>query len=408
MQYTNRPGRGRCRRPVVPWLAAAASVLSACTAGSGEGLDIAGRPLGEGGAVPLAATLESMQANVFDPFCVTCHAGASAPLGLRLDAGSSFNNLVGVRSRQSNLPRVAPGDPDGSYLVRKLEGSASEGAPMPLGGPPLPQPTIDFLRQWILDGALPAASGPPDLPPAVTSIDPAPASTLAALPAEIRIGFDRDLDASTVNIASVLLERSGSDGGFGEGNEVALTPVSVSLAPANPRLVTLDLTGLAGTPDDYRLTVRGTPPSPVLGVNGLALDGEFAGSFPSGDGSEGGDFSSGFSIAAVLPTLESIQTNVFTPSCAVSGCHTGPSGGSLPGGMDLSTADASFDDLVGVASQQVPSLARVAAGDSAASYLVQKLEGNAAVGGRMPAGSAALDAGTIDAIRTWIDNGAFR
>ena len=77
--------------------------LPACSPGNGDGLNVSGRPLSEGGDVPLAATLESIQVNVFDASCTSCHAGAAAPLGLRLDAGNSFVNLVGV----SSLP--APG-----------------------------------------------------------------------------------------------------------------------------------------------------------------------------------------------------------------------------------------------------------------------------------------------------------
>ena len=100
------------------------SVIVGCTAGSGEGLDVSGRPLNEGGDVPLAATLASIQANVFNPSCIVCHAGASAPQGLRLDAASSFTNLVGVASRQdSSFLRVSPGEPDLSYLIQKLEGT---------------------------------------------------------------------------------------------------------------------------------------------------------------------------------------------------------------------------------------------------------------------------------------------
>jgi len=49
---------------------------------------------------------------------------------------------------------------------------------------------------------------------------------------------------------------------------------------------------------------------------------------------------------------------------------------------------------------------RVAINDSANSYLVQKLEGTAAVGVQMPAGGPLPDQTTLDAIRAWIDNGA--
>ena len=98
-----------------PAVLALSAVLTACAPGSGEGLNVSGRPLDESGDVPLAATLESIQVNVFDASCTVCHSGAAAPLGLRLDAGNSFTNLVGVPSAQVGaLQRVAPGDPDNS------------------------------------------------------------------------------------------------------------------------------------------------------------------------------------------------------------------------------------------------------------------------------------------------------
>ena len=114
--------------------------------GSGEGLDVSGRPISEGGDLPLAATLASIQANLFNPSCITCHSGAAAPQGLRLDSGVSFANLVGVPSVEaSSFLRVAPGLPDQSYLIHKLEGSAQVGEQMPLGGPPT-EPVLDSPR----------------------------------------------------------------------------------------------------------------------------------------------------------------------------------------------------------------------------------------------------------------------
>ena len=146
----------------------AAAALPGCAPGSGEGLNVSGRPLSEGGDVPLAATLESIQVNVFDASCTSCHSGAAAPLGLRLDSGSSFVGLVGVSSRQvGSLLRVEPGNPDRSYLIRKLDGTATEGERMPLGGPPVPATTVAFIRQWISDGALPDAQGAPGESPMV-------------------------------------------------------------------------------------------------------------------------------------------------------------------------------------------------------------------------------------------------
>ena len=88
--------------------------------------------------------------------------------------------------------------------------------------------------------------------------------------------------------------------------------------------------------------------------------------------------------------------------------HSGPPGPVLPAGMDLSSADASFASLVDVASSQVPALDRVSPGDACASYLIQKLEGSATGGSRMPLGGPFLDQATIDVIRRWIDAGAAR
>jgi mono/diheme cytochrome c family protein len=91
---------------------------------------------------------------VFNSRCTECHAGGSAPQGLRLDAANSYANLVNVASREvPSLQRVEPGDPDNSYLVQKVEGTAAVGGRMPLNRTPLNQETIALIRQWISEGA---------------------------------------------------------------------------------------------------------------------------------------------------------------------------------------------------------------------------------------------------------------
>jgi mono/diheme cytochrome c family protein len=109
---------------------------------------------------PAAATLTQIQTAVFTPRCTVCHDGSQPPGGIlpgsmNLTAGNSFANLVNVPSQeQPNLLRVKPGDPDNSYLIRKLEGTAGiSGSRMPLGGPFLDQATIDQVRSWIAAGA---------------------------------------------------------------------------------------------------------------------------------------------------------------------------------------------------------------------------------------------------------------
>ena len=69
---------------------------------------------------------------------------------------TSAATLISVPSSEvQSLLRVNPGDPNNSYLIQKLEGTAAVGQRMPLGGPFLPQSDIDVIRQWISAGALP-------------------------------------------------------------------------------------------------------------------------------------------------------------------------------------------------------------------------------------------------------------
>ena len=73
-----------------------------------------------------------------------------------LSAGRTHSNTVGVPSvEQPAFLRVAPGDPEGSYLVHKIEGRGSiSGDPMPQGGPPLSSTEIADIRAWIAAGAM--------------------------------------------------------------------------------------------------------------------------------------------------------------------------------------------------------------------------------------------------------------
>ncbi len=377
--------------------------LTACTGGDGSGLP----PRLPAGA--FAPDFSEIQANILVPNCAVsgCHLGAGAPQGLRLDDANSYGLLVGVASSEvSSILRVAPGDPDNSYLIQKLEGTASVGAQMPLNAPPIEQASIDVIRQWIMDGAVDDRI-PSSNPVKVTSLSPVPGTVLSAAPGSILAMFDRELDVSTVNEMTFVVDASGGDASFADGNETTVTATNITTTTAS---ATFDLSGLTLANDTYRVRLFGSGASIIMDLDANALDGEFAGSFPSGDDIAGGDFEATFSLDVPVSaaTLDALQASVFTPNCAVAGCHTGPAGGNLPGGMDLSTADASFTSLVGVASLQQPTLLRVAAGDPDSSYLVQKIEGTAASGARMPLGGDALAQALINDIRQWIADGASR
>jgi hypothetical protein len=110
------------------------------------------------------------------------------------------------------------------------------------------------------------------------------------------------------------------------------------------------------------------------------------------------------SLPPLSADFDSIQANIFTPICSV--CHIG---GGAPEGLRLDAAD-SFNLLVGVPSTEVPSLMRVKPGDPDNSYIIQKLEGHAAVGAQMPFGCPStqpcLTPATIAFVAQWITNGA--
>ncbi len=131
--------------------------IIACSAGSGDGLDASGRPIGETPPPGDEPTLANIQARIFTPICTRCHIGAAAPQGLRLDVANAFDNLVNVPSREVGLLRVEPFRPDDSYLVRKVEGTQSSGAQMPFGLPPLSDEDQLLIRQWVDNGAMPDA-----------------------------------------------------------------------------------------------------------------------------------------------------------------------------------------------------------------------------------------------------------
>ena len=122
------------------------------------------------------------------------------------------------------------------------------------------------------------------------------------------------------------------------------------------------------------------------------------------DSTDANDEDSDPPTSSLEPRLSSIQANVFNVSCASSACH----GSSNPQrSLDLSSASRSFEELVGVASLDIPGMLLVSPGNPDDSYLIWKLEGNSGIlGSRMPRNSSALPASTINTIRQWITDGA--
>ena len=264
-------------------------VLAGC-AGNGQGLDTNGNPI-SGEPPPLVPELQSIQEHVFTPICTACHSGAAAPLGFRLDANSSFAMLVNTPSVEvPSLMRVSPGNPDQSYIIQKLEGHAAVGGQMPLGGPPLPQTTIDVIRQWITDGALPTAvASSAASATSLEAIAPLENQQLAEPPREILVAADGELDVSLLNSGVVTLMRSGGDGSFNDGNEVAIEPLEITVRSAMPTVLAILVPAAQWTADRYELRFAGHGPLFVANRAGLAIDG-------AGTGKPGTDFILNFSL----------------------------------------------------------------------------------------------------------------
>jgi hypothetical protein len=246
----------------------ALAAMAGC-AGNGNGLDASGNP-GNGGTAPLTADFQSIQDNVFTPICTTCHQGAGAPRGLQLDATHSYAALVSMpSSEQPAVLRVAPGDPDSSYLIRKLTNTGGiSGVQMPANGPPyLPQSTIDVIRQWITNGAQkPAAAQSIEAAVksvqrfAIASTSPDNDSIVNEDVPQIIVGFNGDIDSTLINNATVTVDTAGS---AEPGDPVA---VSVAVPTGNPAAIVIKpQTPL--TNGTYRVTLHGA----LANLNAQAL-----------------------------------------------------------------------------------------------------------------------------------------
>lgn len=114
----------------------------------------------------LEPTFSSIAHNIFQTTdssgrvaCVQCHStpgGRIPSMGLNLEPGAAYGNLVNVATREKpSLMRVPPGDPENSYLIHKLEGRTDiVGMRMPrTAGPFLTEGQIMVIRRWIALGA---------------------------------------------------------------------------------------------------------------------------------------------------------------------------------------------------------------------------------------------------------------
>jgi hypothetical protein len=171
--------------------------------------------------------------------------------------------------------RVKASDPDNSYLVRKIQGGPGiVGGQMPLGGPYLPQATIDTIRQWIANGAMNSQASPAmaqrQVRPAFDVVTTSPADT-AVVPAplsDIVVAFSQEVDASLVNSTTVSVERITSPSLMTPAGPPL--PMALRLASGNPAAILIHALNPL-EPGMYRVTLRGTGGGALADVNAVPM-----------------------------------------------------------------------------------------------------------------------------------------
>jgi hypothetical protein len=107
-----------------------------------------------------------------------------------------------------------------------------------------------------------------------------------------------------------------------------------------------------------------------------------------------------------LATYTRVQDEVFTPRCALSGCHLGPA--SLAQEGLVLTSGVAYDNVVMVRANQNASIFRVTPGDPVNSYLWRKITaGQPIIGDRMPQ-TGSITEEQRQLVTDWILRGAPR
>lgn len=141
------------------------ATLAGC-AGDGSSLGPDGRPpaangdtngdeTGDGAVDAPKITLVQLSRDIFTPNCTFsgCHGGSFLSANMSLEADRIASEIIGVASSGSNLNRIEPGDPEASFLLKRVRGDSDVGSQMPLNRTPLTAEQIELIRAWIAAGA---------------------------------------------------------------------------------------------------------------------------------------------------------------------------------------------------------------------------------------------------------------
>jgi hypothetical protein len=245
-------------------IAGTTSLLALGCSGGGSGMSTGSMPASPA-TMTLTADFDSIQANIFTPFCAGCHGGANPAANLNLDATHSYNDLVNVPSTEEpTLDRVKPGDPTDSYLVIHLQKDGGDGAPTS---------DIPFVVQWIMDGALPGNSAMAmDVEFRVGAVEPNLGDVLHSSPRRITIGFTQELDTAGIVPGAVRLERIDADADAPIAAQIApITVPTSALIPAHNARALILTPAAALPPGQYQVVLSMDSGLAVRSLQGASL-----------------------------------------------------------------------------------------------------------------------------------------
>lgn len=215
--------------------------------------------------------LTQIQDTIFTPICTECHIGSQAPLGLRLEnTDIAFEFLVNVVAiGNSAFDRVSPNEPDNSFLMLKIIGDPRAGQRMPLGRTPLSDESIQLVRDWIEQGALPAENS--RVLTKVSSVKPTMPINNELSPfvgsIQYEVLFSQPIDPYSVSKNSLMVYQNYQDSAYlvsqGEYEITLINNRKINLTIANQQL---DIESLS-------LVINDPSGGSILDLKGRILDG---------------------------------------------------------------------------------------------------------------------------------------
>jgi hypothetical protein len=351
--------------------------------GDGDGDTQTGDGDGDSNCTP---ELEALRAEIFTPSCAlpACHASADAAGGLDLETADLVGQLIGQPAGTCDgWIRVVPGAPNESLLYNKVTGPAACGNLMPPPGG-LPPEQAACLGTWIenLDPANCETCGGDACVDLDTdtqhcgACDNACPAGVSCTSGECNCPAGQELCGDTCLDTQADPQNCGGCGAACDANKVCWMGVCADTCA--------DLTDCNGGCVDTQ-----SNPDHCGACDNACEIGNACDQGGCGCPGDGVSF-----VDEVEPLL--------VDSCAGMGCHSFPAPSA---GLDLRVGNA-YAELVNVPSSQCNNRMRVAPGQPANSYLIDKLQGvNLCFGGKMPKGGTLTDA-EIAMISEWICRGA--